>query len=179
MKTNKLQKYIIKDYANDKLLDTIIKILTTFLKKDNLHLQSIFNTDTSRHHYAAKYIDSWEKDKKGIYLSEKVIKPFCEIIKTLMFNYKKYKNKRAEEYKKKLINKELFTDDDIFERKDDETEFVYKDDTSDEDRRGIEELEELIQINNLIRHIEKGLLYDEIISKLCSILNFSVRIKKN
>jgi hypothetical protein len=96
-----------------------------------------------------------------------------------MFNYKKYKNKRAEEYKKKLINKELFTDDDIFERKDDETEFVYKDDTSDEDRRGIEELEELIQINNLIRHIEKGLLYDEIISKLCSILNFSVRIKKN
>jgi hypothetical protein len=89
------------------LLDTIIKILTNFLKKDNLHLQSIFNTDTSGHHYAAKHKDSWEKDKAGIYLSDKVVKPFCSIIKALMLNYKQYKNERYKEYKKKLLNKNI------------------------------------------------------------------------
>ena len=47
MTTNKLQKALIKDFANGTLLDTIIKILTNFLKKDNLHLQSIFNTITT------------------------------------------------------------------------------------------------------------------------------------
>ena len=47
MTTNKVQKALIKDYTNGTLLDTIIKILTTFLKKDNLHLQSIFNTITT------------------------------------------------------------------------------------------------------------------------------------
>ena len=177
MTTNKLQKALIKDYINGTLLDTIIKILTIFLKKDNLHLQSIFNTDTSRHHYAAKYTDSWEKDKAGKYLSEKVIKPFCEIIKALMINYKRYKNDRAKEYKKKLLNKE-FDSDDIFLNKE-ETEFAFKDDSSDEDKRGMDELEELIEINKLGRYIEKGLLYDEIIAKLSTILNYNVRIKKN
>ena len=178
MTTNKLQKALIKDYTNGTLLDTIIKILTTFLKKDNLHLQSIFNTDTSRHHYAAKYSDSWEKDKAGKYLSVKVIKPFCEIIKVLMLNYKRYKNNRAEEYKKKLLNNS--DNSDIFINKDEiDVEFAYKDDTSDEDRRGMDELEELIEINNLGRYIEKGLLYDEIIAKLSLILNYGVRIKKN
>ena len=179
MTTNKLQKAIIKDYTNGTLLDTIIKILTTFLKKDNLHLQSIFNTDTSRHHYAAKYTDSWEKDKAGKYLSDKVVKPFCEIIKALMINYKRYKNDRANEYKKKLIknsdNSDIFMDKNETET---ETKFAYKDDTSDEDRRGMDELEELIEINKLGRYIEKGLLYDEIIAKLSLILNYNVRIIK-
>ena len=178
MYTNKLQKALIKDYTNGTLLDTIIKILTTFLKKDNLHLQSIFNTDTSRHHYAAKYTDSWEKDKAGKYLSDKVVKPFCEIIKALMINYKRYKNDKAKEYKKKLLNKDPYTDDDIFERIDAEPEFAYKDDTSDEDRRGIDELEELIEINKLGRYIESGQLYDEIIARLSTILNYNVRIIK-
>ena len=179
--TNKLQKALIKDYNNGTLLDTIIKILTTFLKKDNLHLQSIFNTDTSRHNYATKHKDSWEKDKAGIYLSDKVVKPFCTIIKILMLNYKQYKNKRAKEYKKKLLNKEPVTDNetDIFMNKEEtETEFSYKDDTSDEDRRGMDELDELCSINNLGRYIESGCLYDEIIAKLSLILNYNVRIKK-
>ena len=151
MTTNKLQKVLIKDYTSGTFLDSIIKILTTFLKKDNLHLQSIFNTDTSRHHYAAKYTDSWEKDKNGIYLSEKVIKPFCSIIKVLMLNYKKYKNERIKEYKKKILNNS--ENSDIFMDKDDkETEFAYKDDTSDDEKGGMDELEELIEINNLGRY---------------------------
>jgi len=181
MNTNKLQKALIKDYTNGTLLDTIIKILTNFLKKDNLHLQSIFNTDTSRHHYAAKYTDSWEKDKAGKYLSDKVVKPFCEIIKALMINYKQYKNKRYKEYKKKLLNKDKNSesDDDIFMNANEtETDFAYKDDTSDEDRRGIDDLDELCSINKLGRYIESGCLYDEIIAKLSLILNYNVRIKK-
>jgi len=180
--TNKLQKALIKDYNNSTLLDTIIKILTTFLKKDNLHLQSIFNTDTSRHNYAAKHKDSWEKDKAGKYLSESYVKPFCSIIKALMLNYKQYKNKRAKVYKKKLLNKDRNeeSDDDIFMNiNETETEFAYKDDTSDEERRGIDDLDELCLINKLGRYIESGCLYDEIIAKLSLILNYNVRIKKN
>ena len=179
MTTNKLQKALIKDYINGTLLDSIIKILTNFLKKDNLHLQSIFNTDTSRHHYATKHTDSWVKDKAGKYLNDIIIKPFCEIIKALMINYKRYKNKRAEEYKKKLIDKDFDSDDIFMDKNETETEFAYKDDTSDEDRRGMDELEELIEINKLGRHIEKGLLYDEIIAKLSTILSYNVRIKTN
>ena len=119
-----------------------------------------------------------EKDKAGKYLSDKVIKPFCEIIKVLMLNYKRYKNNRAEEYKKKLLNNS--DNSDIFINKDEiDVEFAYKDDTSDEDRRGMDELEELIEINNLGRYIEKGLLCDEIIAKLSLILNYGVRIKKS
>lgn len=178
MTTNKLQKAIIKDFTNKTLLDSIIKILTNFLKNDNIHLQSVFNTDTSRHHYAAKHTDSWVKDKAGKYLNDIIIKPFCEIIKILMLNYKRYKNEKAKDYKKKLMNKEPYTDDIFLNKDETETEFAYKDDTSDEDRNGIDELEELIEINKLGRYIEKGLLYDEIIAKLSLILNYNVRIKK-
>jgi hypothetical protein len=94
-----------------------------------------------------------------------------------MLNYKRYKNNRAEEYKKKLLNNS--DNSDIFFNKDEiDTEFAYKDDTSDEDRRGMDELEELIDINELGRYIEKGLLYDEIIARLSTILNYGVRIIK-
>ena len=41
----------------------------------------------------------------------------------------------------------------------------------------MDELEELIEINKHGRYIEKGLLYDEIIEKLSTILNYNVRIK--
>jgi len=60
-----------------------------------------------------------------------------------------------------------------------ETEFAYKDDTSDDERGGIDELDELIEINKLGRYIETGQLYDEIIAKLSIILSYNVRIKKN
>jgi hypothetical protein len=123
-----------------------------------------------------------EKDKAGKYLNESYVKPFCSIIKALMLNYKQYKNKRYKEYKKKLLNKDKNSesDDDIFMNVNEtETEFAYKDDTSDEDRRGMDELDELCSINNLGRYIESGQLYDEIIAKLSTILNYNVRIKKN
>ena len=181
MTTNKLQKAIIKDYINGTLLNSIITIMTDFLKNDNLHLQSIFNTDTSRHHYAAKMTDSWYKDKAGKYLNDIIIKPFCEIIKILLLNYKRYKNDKAKDYKKKLMNKDKYVDsNDIFmDKNETETEFAYKDDTSDEDRNGIDELEELLEINKLGRYIETGQMYDEIIARLSLILNYNVRIKRN
>jgi hypothetical protein len=98
-----------------------------------------------------------------------------------MINYKRYKNDKAKEYKKKLLNKynDSESDDDIFMNVNEtETKFAYKDDTSDEERRGIDELDELCSINNLGRYIESGCLYDEIIAKLSLILNYNVRIKK-
>ena len=95
-----------------------------------------------------------------------------------MLNYKKYKNERIKEYKKKILNNS--ENSDIFMDKDDkETEFAYKNDTSDDEKGGMDELEELIEINNLGRYIETGQLYDEIIAKLSIILNYNVRIKKN
>jgi hypothetical protein len=178
MSTNKLQKVLIKDYKNKTLLNTIIKILTTFLKKDNLHLQSIFNTDTSRNNYATKHKDSWQKDKAGIYLSDKVVKPFCSIIKALMINYRIYKNERYEDYKKKLLNKYNDSDDIFMNDNETETEFAYKDDTSDEERRALDDLDQYCSINNLGRYIESGQLHDEIITKLSLILNYNVKIKK-
>jgi hypothetical protein len=177
MTTNKLQKALIKDFNNGTLIDTIIKILTTFLKKDNLHLQSIFNTDVTRNNYTAKHKDSWEKDKSGKYLSESCVKPFCSIINTLMINYKRYKNDRYNDYKKKLLNKDNDSSDIFMNVNESETEFAYKDDTSDEERKGISELEEYCSINNLGRYIESGQLYDEIIARLSLILNYNVRIK--
>ena len=52
-----------------------------------------------------------------------------------MINYKRYKNERYKEYKKKLLNKNEETDDIFMNINETETEFAYKDDTSDEDRR--------------------------------------------
>jgi len=179
MKTNKLQKLIVKDYVNKTLVDSIIKILTQFLKKDNLHLQSVFNTDSARNKYATKHKDSWEKDLNGLYLNTKIIKPFCLIIKTLMHNYLKYKFERSKDYKKKLY-KDGNSDSEIFmnNKSESELDFLYKDDSSDDNKRGIEELDEFCNIKKLIRYIEIDQLYDEIISKLSPILNYGVKIKK-
>jgi len=177
MKTNKLQKLIIKDFVNKTLVDSIIKILTQFLKKDNLHLQSVFNTDSARNKYATKCADSWEKDLNGLYLNTTVIKPFCLIIKTLMHNYLKYKFERSKDYKKKLY-KDGNSDSDVFLNNNSEPEFLYKDDSSDDNKRGMEELDEFCNIKKLIRYIEIDQLYDEIIAKLSPILNYGVKIKK-
>ena len=152
LKTNKLQKAIVRDYKNKTLVDSIIKILTQFLNKDNLHSQSIFNTDSARNNYAAKHKDLWKKD------------PICEIIKTLMQNYKRYKFDRSDYRKYNLLHK-------------DDQEFINKDDSSDDERRGIEELDELCDINKLISHIKTDGLYDEIIAKLSPILNYNIKIK--
>jgi len=176
LRTNKLQKAIIRDYKNKKLVDSIIKILTIFLKKDNPHLQSIFNTDSARNNFAAKHKDSWEKDKAGIYLNKKVIKPFCIIIKTLMQNYLKYKFDRSNYQRYKLIHKDDDSEE-IFMDKN-EPDFENKDDSSDDEKRGIVELEELCDIRQLIKYIETGTLYDEIISRLSPILNYNIKIKK-
>jgi hypothetical protein len=175
LKTNKLQKAILKDFKNKTLVTTIIKILTGFLHNNNIHLQSIFNTDTARNNYAAKYIDSWKTDKDGEYLNSTVIKPFCTIIKTLMMQFIKYKYAQSDYRKKILLNKDR-TEDDIFLDKD-EDEFIDLDDSSDEQRHFIEQLDEICLARELIKYIDQDKLYDEIISKLSLQLNYNVRIK--
>jgi len=176
LNTNKLQKAIIKDYKNKLLVDSIIKILTQFLKKDNHHTQSVFNTDSARNNFAAKHQDEWKSDKKGIHLNGTIIKPFCSIIKILMENYRKYKSDKNKYRRFQLFHKDDDPEDIFMEK--DYPEFVNKDDSSDENRRGIDDLEESLNINSLIKHIQSNRLYDEIIFKLSPILSYNVRIKK-
>lgn len=176
LNTNKLQKAIIKDYKNKLLVDSIIKILTQFLKKDNLHKQSIFNTDSARNNYTAKHQDEWKTDKKGIYLNGTIIKPFCSIIKILMENYRKYKSDKNKYRRYQLFHKDDDPEDIFMEKN--EPNFVNKDDSSDENRGGIDDLDESINILSLIKHIQSNRLYDEIIYKLSPILSYNVRIKK-
>ena len=175
LNTNKLQKAIIKDYKNKLLVDSIIKILTQFLKKDNLHKQSIFNTDSARNNYTAKHQDAWKSDKKGIHLNGTIIKPFCLIIKILMENYRKYKSDKNKYRRYQLFHKDDDPEDIFMEKN--EPDFVNKDDSSDENRKGIDDLEEICNINTLIKHIQSNRLYDEIIYKLSPILSYNVRIK--
>ena len=175
LKTNKLQKAILKDFKNKTLVSTIIKILTGFLHNNNIHLQSIFNTDTARNNYAAKYIDSWKTDKAGSYLNSTVIKPFCTIIKTLMMQFVKYKYAQSD-YRKKILRNKDKSDNDIFLDKD-EDEFVDLDDSSDEQRHFIDQLDEICLARELIKYIDQDKLYDEIIAKLAPQLNYNVRIK--
>ena len=177
LKTNKLQKALLKDFKNKTLVDTIIKILLGFLHKDNIHSQSVFNTDTARYNYAAKHDSKWKPDKAGEYLNTTVIKPFCTIIKTLMMQFVKYKYAQSDYRKKKLYNKDR-SEDDIFLDKD-EDEFVDLDDSSDECRHFIDQLDEICLARELIKYVDRNQLYDEIIAKLSPKLNYNVRVKNN
>jgi len=181
VKTNKLQKAIVKDYVTGDIVKTIINILTGFLRKDNLNSQSIFNTDTSRHNYAAKHRDAWKPDKQGLYLNDRIIKPFCVVIASLMKNYLHYKAERSKHYRYDLLHKyddtASETDDDIFlDRDHPGTVFENKDNEDDEHIRFLDECEEVCNIRKLIRYIETDKLYDEIIAKLSPILNYNIRI---
>ena len=178
MKTNKLHKLLAKDQKNKTLSDSFTKILAKILKKDNPHLQSIFNLDVTRDNYATKDEDSWKKDKAGMFLNEKIIQPFCTIIKSLMRNYIKYKVSKSSHRKKQLM-KDSYSDDDIFMKSESETEFEYKDDSSDDEKRCMDDLDELCYVTGIIKYIDSDKLHGEIISKLSPILNFGVRIRKS
>jgi hypothetical protein len=93
-----------------------------------------------------------------------------------MQNYLQYKFDRNKYNKYKLQHK-YDDSDDIFVDKN-EPEFINKDDSSDENKKGIEELDELCIIKNLINYINTGNLYNEIIAKLSPILNYNIKIKK-
>jgi hypothetical protein len=178
MKTNKLHKLLAKDQKNSTLSDSFTKILAKILKKDNPHLQSIFNVDVTRDNYATKDEDSWKKDKAGMLLNEKIIQPFCTIIKSLMRNYIKYKVSKSSHRKKQLM-KESYSDDNIFMKTETETEFEYKDDSSDDKKKCLDDLDELCYVTGIIKYIDSDKLHGEIISKLSPILNFGVRIRKS
>ena len=74
----KLQLLLIKDYKKKRLIDTLSKIIIKFIKKEELSLQSIFNTDCSRGNYATKLETTWLNDKFGMKFREIVLRPFIE-----------------------------------------------------------------------------------------------------
>jgi hypothetical protein len=76
----KLQLLIIKDYKNKRLIDTLSKIILKFIKKEELSLQSIFNTDCSRGNYATKLETTWLNDKFGMKFRDIILSPIIEYI---------------------------------------------------------------------------------------------------
>jgi hypothetical protein len=75
--------------------------------------------------------------------------------------------------------KESYSDDNIFMKTETETEFEYKDDSSDDKKKCLDDLDELCYVTGIIKYIDSDKLHGEIISKLSPILNFGVRIRKS
>ena len=79
----KLNKNNYQKYVGD--------FFVKFYKKEDLTLQPIWNTDITRYSYIIKtFSDNWIKDKNGIKLIDKSIKPFIEFIIESLSKYKKY-----------------------------------------------------------------------------------------
>jgi hypothetical protein len=76
----KLQQKIISDFKNKRLIDTVANLMLKFVKKDDLKLQSVFNTDVSRCNYATKMEKAWLHDKFGLKLREIILTPIIEYI---------------------------------------------------------------------------------------------------
>ena len=74
----KLQQKIIKDYNNKRLINTIVDLILKFIKKEEITLQSIFNTDCSRGNYATKLETYWLNDKLGLKFRDIILRPVIE-----------------------------------------------------------------------------------------------------
>ncbi len=74
----KLQLLILQDYRNKRLLDTLSKLILKFIKKEEISLQSIFNTDCSRGNYATKLETTWLNDKFGMKFRDIILRPIIE-----------------------------------------------------------------------------------------------------
>ena len=79
-KNYKLQQLIISDFKNKRLIDTVSRLMLKFVKKDDLKLQSVFNTDVSRCNYATKMEKAWLHDKFGLKLREIILTPIIEYV---------------------------------------------------------------------------------------------------
>jgi hypothetical protein len=92
----------------------VADILIKYFKKDDISKQPMWSTDTSRCSYIIKILpDDWVKDKSGVTLLDKCIKPFIEYIDDVIRKYSesldteeiKIQNKFMEETKKAYIKK--------------------------------------------------------------------------
>jgi hypothetical protein len=146
--TSKLEEKILYKFNKNKLTDSLIQILLPILKKDDVTQQSVFNTDTSRSNFAAKYDDEWKSDKAGIYLNTTIIKPFCNIIVKTMTEYLAY----FKDYVKN--NDDEFRGEKIFDAYDKSN-----------------------NIAKCVSEIGESKLYDAIIFKLSSNLHYKMLIK--
>jgi len=102
-----LQKMFIRAYSNNKnnyhmfIGDCLIK----FYKKLETSERPIWSTDSSRFSYIIKTIqDDWIKDKNGIVLIEKCVKPFLEHIRELLEEYEEYLDNEINELREQFMN---------------------------------------------------------------------------
>lgn len=101
-----LPKMFLDGYIDDKnSYDTFIgDILIKYHKKEDISKQSIWNTDTSRWSYIVKVLpDEWIKDKNGIVMLDKCIKPLLNYITDLMKKYDKYLTKKIEDIQEEFM----------------------------------------------------------------------------
>jgi hypothetical protein len=112
-----LQKEIIKDYKSGSFTKYISDTILKNIKKDDITIQSVFNTDYSRLNYAIKISKrKWDEDKAGSKFIELVITPTLTCINNLLEEYRtdlsnKHDNSRynkdindTEEFKSLLQN---------------------------------------------------------------------------
>jgi hypothetical protein len=92
----------------------VADILIKYFKKEDISKQPMWSTDTSRCSYIIKILpDDWVKDKSGVTLLDKCIKPFIEYIDDVIRKYSesleteeiKIQNNFMEETKKAYIKK--------------------------------------------------------------------------
>ncbi len=80
----KLQTKMVNDFNNKKLIDVILKLILKFIKNNNLTLQSVFNTDSTRSNYATKLNKSWYNDKLGLQLKNIILIPVIQYLLTAL-----------------------------------------------------------------------------------------------
>jgi hypothetical protein len=116
MNDETLSKMFIEGYAdNESSYHVFIAdILVKYFKKDDVTKQPMWSTDTSRCSYIIKILpDDWVKDKSGVALLDKCIKPFIDYIDDVIRKYSesleneeiKIQNKFMEETKNTYIKK--------------------------------------------------------------------------
>ena len=98
-----LQIKILNDFRNDKFITNISNIIIDVIKKDDKHMQAVYNTDINRlSYFIKKTIDHWIIDKAGINFNKLVIEPILNTILSLINEYYNY----LMNYNEKLCDKQ-------------------------------------------------------------------------
>lgn len=91
-------KFIIREFNNERLAQSIGKCIILEYKKDDPNVQSLWGTDTSRLSYVIREIinkeTEWKMDKKGARVKSLIIDPIAEYIIECMREYIKNNEKK-------------------------------------------------------------------------------------
>lgn len=134
MPKDRLTSELISAFKHKTLHEYLGKVIISIYKKDDVTIQSIFNTDSARLTYMIKELlidntSEWIIDKKGVKASNYMIDPLIDHIKELMHDFEI-----------KPFNKDIMTTDEM-----------------------IRVLKDKREIINLLNEIDDGRLRDKVI----------------